>query len=175
MPVEWAVKLKIGLILAWQKFFDGTWAAKWFPVILGTARNSCCQGSRRPLGRRICSNGMTSAAVAETLRGTTWKVSVFTMKNGFWKWISHGSKLIAREGYRFTPAEALVYHSIKKLSIWNVLLCCFSKLQMHLQDKIKGNCCLVSLKCPSFWPSQVPHGLSVAMLGNCSWMANYIK
>lgn len=133
------------------------------------------QGSRRLLGRRIWSDGIKSAAVAEALRGTTRKVSVFTMKNGFWKWISHGTKLIAREGYRITPAKALVYRSIKEQNIWNVLLCCFSKLQMHLQDKIQGNYCLVSLKCPSFWPFQVPHGLSVAMLGNSSGMANYLK
>lgn len=41
--------------------------------------------------------------------------------------------------------------------------------------KMKGNCCLPSLKCPSFWPSQVPHGLSAAVLGNSSGRANYLK
>ena len=53
-----------------------------------------------------------------------------------------------------------------------------TRLQICLEDKIKGNCCLVSLKCPSFWPSQVPCGLSIAiaaMLGNSSGMTNELK
>lgn len=165
MPVKWVVKSKTGMILAWQKFLDDSWAAKWFLVILKSLAGL----------RRISNDGMTSVAVAEALRGTKWKLSVFTMKNGVWKWIYHGTKMIARGGYRITPTEALVYHSGKEQNMCNGLLCFFSKLQMHLQDKIKGNCCLVFLNVHLFDLPRCHMGSQLAVLRNSSEIANYLK
>lgn len=75
---------------------------------------------------QLSASDEATLAAAEMLVETTWKVSMFSMKNGFWKSISHGTKLIAGEGYGITQAEALVCHSIKELSAWNILLCCFN-------------------------------------------------
>lgn len=82
---------------------------------------------------------------------------------------------------RDTESHQLRLWSVIQLRNWMYEMSCFvvlTRLQMCLQDKIKGNCCLVSLKCPSFWPSQVPCGLSVAVAakwGNSSGMKNELK
>lgn len=153
MPATRPAKLKFCWGLLGRTFFMIDRQMEIVSMVLSHGKTAGGSMAEESVAAQLSASDEVTLAATETLVETTWKVSVWKM--GF------GSQFPMALNWlqgKDTESHKLRLWSIIQLRNWVYEISCFvalTRLQMCLQDKIKGNCCLFCLKCPSFWPSQV--------------------